>query len=150
MARKEALLKITKVLLARRNELRKRLGADLADLGHANTASGDVADAAFGAIGEELSSQLAQMESKELAQIEMALMRIQQGRYGTCDLCEKKIPVGRLNALPYSVMCVKCQQEAEKSGNWLDVHMHTDWDSLRDRADDRDIDFSRLELDLSK
>jgi DnaK suppressor protein len=150
MARKEALVKITKVLIARRNELRKRLGSDLNDLGYSGAGHGDAADAAFGASGEELASQLAQMESKELTLIELALQRIVQGRYGICDLCEKKIPTGRLSALPYSIMCVKCQGEAEKDGSWLDSHRHADWGSLQDRGDDMDIDVSKLEFDISK
>jgi DnaK suppressor protein len=151
MARKDALLKITKILLARRNELRKRLGADLQDLGYGSSGSGDIADAAFGTTGEELASQLAQMEANELNQIELALQRIKQGRYGICDICEKKIPVMRLNALPYSIMCVKCQQEAEKDDDWLSYRMQSaDWSQLRDGHDDADYDLSKLEIDMTK
>jgi len=86
MARTDTLLKITKTLLARRNELRKRLGMQLDDMGGART-SGDVADVSFGASGEEMASQLAQLESQELAQTELALVRLKQGRYGVCDVC---------------------------------------------------------------
>jgi len=122
------------------------------DIGHASSgsSSGDIADAAFGASGDELASQLAEMESNELGQIEIALQRIVQGRYGLCDLCEKKIPVGRLNALPYSVMCVACQQQAEKNSSWRNVHAHGDWSALRDRSDDAEVDLSRLQIDMSK
>jgi DnaK suppressor protein len=149
MARKDALLKITKTLLARRNELRKRLGMDLSDLGGSNSGSGDVADAAFQASGGEVSSQLAMLESRELAQIELALMRLKQGRYGVCDVCEKRIPVGRLDAVPYSVMCVKCQSVAEKDGDWLEAHSHISWGDLRDDSD-RDIDYASVQAELGK
>ena len=72
MARRDAFLRLNKTLNARRHELRKRLGTDLADLGHVkhSSASGDVADAAFDSTGEELSSQLAELEAKELNQFE--------------------------------------------------------------------------------
>lgn len=150
MARKDALLKITKSLLARRNELRKRLGMELFDLGGANAGSGDAADAAFGASGGELASQLAQLESHELAQIELALVRLKQGRYGICDVCEKRIPVGRLNAVPYSVMCVKCQSEAEKDRDWLQSHAHYSWGEVTDDRSDRDIDFAAVQAELGK
>ena len=76
-------------------------------------ATGDSADAAFEHAGEELASQLAELEAKELAQVERALLRIKQGTYGVCEACATKIPVARLNALPYSTLCIKCQREAE-------------------------------------
>jgi DnaK suppressor protein len=148
MARKDALLKITKTLLARRNELRKRLGMQLDDLGGARN-TGDVADVSFVSTGEEMASQLAQLESQELAQTELALVRLKQWRYGICDVCEKKIPVGRLNAVPYSVMCVKCQGEAERHGNWLESHAHMSWGDVRD-GDDRDLDAAAVRSSLDR
>ncbi len=149
MPRKDALLKVTKVLIGRRHELRKRLGMDLRDMGSDSRGSGDVADASFIAIGEEMASQLAQMESNELAQTELALHRLKQGRYGICDVCEKKIPVGRLNAVPYSVMCVKCQGDAEREGNWLEAHAGMNFSDLRD-GDDRDLDAAAVRSALEK
>ena len=149
MPRKDALLKVTKVLVSRRNELRKRLGMDLRDMGNDARGHGDAADASFVAIGEEMASQLAQLESGELAQTELALHRLKQGRYGICDVCEKKIPVGRLNAVPYSVMCVKCQGEAEREGNWLEAHAGMSWGDVRDR-DDRDLDAAAVRGAMEK
>src|SRR5215212_489002 len=73
MARREALLRISKSLLTRRAELRKRLGVELDDLGlNTPTATGDSADAAFDHTGDELASHLAEVEAKELAQVERA------------------------------------------------------------------------------
>ena len=129
MARREALLRITKILLTRRNLLRKRFGTDLAEMAQKNPFStGDAADAAFETSGEEVASQLAELEAKELAQIEFAMRRIKQGLYGVCNGCEAKIPVARLNALPYSVLCIKCQRESETDSSWLQDRMAaTDW-----------------------
>jgi DnaK suppressor protein len=69
MARQDALLRLHKTLVGRRAELRKRLGKDLEDLARLkhSSASGDAADAAFDASGEELASTMAELESKELA-----------------------------------------------------------------------------------
>ena len=114
MARSDALLRLHKSLIARRAELRKRLGMELEDLRRKVTsATGDTADAAFDASGEEIASQLAELEAKELAQVERALRRLKQGTYGKCESCSAKIPVARLNALPYSTLCIKCQREME-------------------------------------
>lgn len=152
MARRDALLQITKSLLNRRTELRKRLGRDLSDLSVSATASGDAADAAFDHTGEELASQLAELEARELTQVEHALRRIKQGKYGVCDGCSTKIPVVRLNALPYSTFCIKCQREAEQNSNWLIDRGQTDWNKLRDESgsEDRDFDIADLEMQLPK
>jgi DnaK suppressor protein len=150
MARRDALLRLHKSLTARRAELRKRLGKELADLGHKTTATaGDSADAAFDASGEELSSQLAELEAKELSQVERALLRLKQGTYGVCEGCSTKIPVARLNALPYSTLCIKCQREMESDANFWDNRIGA-WDKVSDESDDREVSISDLEMDLSK
>lgn len=152
MARQDALVKITKILLNRRNELRKRLDSELQDLGSANAIgnTGDAADVAFGSTGEEMTTKLAQLESKELMQIELALTRIKQGRYGSCDICSKKIPVARLNVLPYCTLCIQCQQQAEKDEGWLEAQLNISWAEMSDHKDDVEIDLNALEMDLSK
>jgi len=153
MARRDALLRLNKTLNARRNELRKRLGADLADLGHAkqSSATGDAADAAFDSTGEELSSQLAELEARELNQIERALKRLKQGTYGSCEVCNSKIPVARLNVLPYSTLCIKCQREAEQDADWLAERRNANWEAVTDGdGSDREFRLSDLEMDYSK
>ncbi len=149
MARKDALLKITKVLLARRNELRSRLSGNLQDLGGGFAGSGDAADVAFGSVGDEMASQLAELEAKELMQTEIALLRIKQGRYGVCEVCVKKIPVARMDALPYCITCVQCHSQVAKDAHWLDAQMATGWDKVRDDADS-EYDVSALEMELTK
>src|SRR3954463_682267 len=117
MARHDALLRLHQSLGARRLELLKRIGLELRDLGKIGTAS-DTADAAFDAGSDELASKLAELEARELRQIERAITKMKQGSYGVCELCQIKIPVERLTALPYSTMCIKCQRDVENSGEW--------------------------------
>jgi DnaK suppressor protein len=38
------------------------------------------------------------------------------GQYGLCEVCNGKIPMARLNALPYATMCIECQRDLERSG----------------------------------
>ena len=38
------------------------------------------------------------------------------GKYGSCEVCNGKIPMARLNALPYATMCIECQRDLERSG----------------------------------
>lgn len=154
MARNEALIRLHRTLLARRTELRKRLGMELADLSSGKSMQGgDAADAAFDASGEEMASQLAELEAKELAQVERALRRLKQGTYGQCEVCSSKIQIARLNALPYSTLCIKCQREMERDSGWMAGRGDIDWARIaeHDRShDDREYRISDLEIDLAK
>ena len=47
-----------------------------------------------------------------LAEIDAAVDRVHDGSYGVCHRCEERIPVGRLEILPYVRYCVRCQQVA--------------------------------------
>ncbi|MFE6159562.1 TraR/DksA family transcriptional regulator [Streptomyces sp. NPDC056486] len=46
-----------------------------------------------------------------LREVEAALVRVQDGSYGTCPGCSKSIPVERLEILPYTQFCVPCQRK---------------------------------------
>src|SRR5688500_11946557 len=102
MARRDALLRLHQTLLARRGDLRERVAGELANLSdfRAADSTGDSAEAAFEAGGVEVSSQLAELDDRELSQIERALEHLQEGSYGLCAggsvNCQKKIPVARL------------------------------------------------------
>ena len=117
MARKDALLNLHAILVRRRDALRNALVGDLTLLRELRSESpGDVIDAALDSTQDEISSQLAEVESRELASIENALERMRAGQYGLCEVCNGKIPMARLNALPYATMCIECQRELERSG----------------------------------
>jgi len=117
MARKDALAKMRAILVKRRDALRSALAGDLTLLKELRSQSpGDLVDAAYDSAQDEISSQLAEVESRELASIENALERMQEGSYGQCEVCGGRIPVARLQALPYATMCIGCQRELERSG----------------------------------
>ncbi len=58
-------------------------------------------------------SILEQVEA-ELADVEHALRRLDEGTYGTCEVCGKVIPEERLEALPATRLCLEHQAEAER------------------------------------
>ena len=153
MARREALLRLHKSLIERRDELTRRLGGELKDLLQRSGMSGDSADLAFDSAGEEVSSQLAELESRELMQIERAIQRLKHGTYGLCELCQKRIPISRLNALPFSTTCIHCQREMESGGGYGDA-ANGNWERASDMearmVEPREVDLSQLELDYTK
>jgi DnaK suppressor protein len=50
----------------------------------------------------------------ELANVEQALARLHDGRYGDCVDCGDPIPYARLVAYPAAKRCVACQENAER------------------------------------
>lgn len=147
MGRKEAIAKLREVLLRRRDAIRAALRGDLSLLQELREQSkGDLLDAALDSAHDELSSQLAEVESRELAQIERALERMAQGTYGICEVTGKPIPLARLQALPYATTCIEAQREMEKHGR--SAEHQADWGRLMSTGEsDRDPVIGDLELD---
>ncbi len=140
MARKDSLKKMKDVLLTRRKAIRLALEGDMSLLREIqHESSGDAADFALDATNDEISSQLAELASRELVQIEIALQRHENGSYGNCQSCECNIPLARLQALPYAPYCIQCQRLAEQGNGVLPI---TD-SSLEDlRLNDLDFNVS--------
>ena len=68
MSRKDAILNMRQILVKRRDALRKALAGDLSLLKELRAqTSGDMVDAALDSVQDEISSQLAEVESRELA-----------------------------------------------------------------------------------
>ncbi len=149
MARKDAILNMYNVLIKRRNALRKALAGDLSLLNELrDQTSGDVVDAALDSAQDEISSQLAEVESRELASIDKALARMREGSFGACEGCNTKIPMARLNALPYAIFCIECQREVEKYGEG--ALENADWGRVLDSGrGDQDMTINDIELDVS-
>jgi len=130
MARKDSIVKLHGLLVNRRDALRKALAGDLSLLKTLpERTGGDVVDAALDAAQDEISSKLAEVESRELVLIDTAIERIGEGTYGLCEVCKNKIPLARLNALPYAMTCIDCQRAVETSGGSIaDLNMTFDTD----------------------
>jgi len=158
MARKDALLRLHARLVARRDALRKALNGDMESFRQfaALNVVGDNVDAAVDTANDEISSQLVEIESRELGQIEHALERIVEGNYGRCEFCNGKIAEARLNALPYTNTCIDCQRENERHGQafgagaddqrWAKVYDKP----MDDHDGDSDINLSDFEMDMSE
>jgi DnaK suppressor protein len=158
MARKDALLRLHARLVARRDALRKALSGDLEGFREfaATQDVGDNVDAAVDTANDEICSQLAEIESRELGQIEHALKRIVDGVYGRCEYCGGKIAEARLNALPYTNSCIDCQRENERHGQSLgrpgeDHRWAKIYDKpIEDNERDSNVNLSDFEMDLSE
>jgi DnaK suppressor protein len=64
------------------------------------------------AIGEKSVNEARHVYVKlRLEKLNNALNRIEQGTYGICVRCKKEIPLGRLQAVPESLICVPCAEK---------------------------------------
>jgi DnaK suppressor protein len=149
MTKKDAYQGMRQILVRRRDALRKALAGDLSLLKELREQSaGDVVDAALDSAQDEINSQLAEVESRELAHIENALERMRSGSYGQCEGCSKRIPAARLNALPYATLCIDCQREAERDGSVRGGD--ADWGRLLDNSgSDVELTINDIEIDVT-
>ena len=51
---------------------------------------------------------------EQLAAVEHALQKFEDGTYGLCDSCGKPIPPERLEALPQAILCLNCKARQAK------------------------------------
>ena len=79
----------------------KQAGEELADIGSDNFI-------------REMELGLMTEEGRTIQAIQEAIERLKNGTYGVCMDCNNKIQEGRLEALPYAKLCVKCKANREK------------------------------------
>jgi DnaK suppressor protein len=115
--RADELLRMRSDLIGRRTKLRSALVEELSALRELSLASNssEMADLALEHANEDVTSQLAECETRELHDIDAALERIADGTYGDCQNCGQPIPRERLRALPYAMYCIACQVKFENS-----------------------------------
>ena len=73
----------------------------------------DISDEASRTYTRQVILNLGEKEREELKLVELALTKISENSYGICDSCEEEIPEGRLEAVPHTRYCVRCQNEKE-------------------------------------
>ena len=112
-----------KLILKRKEELLDGLKHSLEDTlkKSPREASGDIsgyafhmADLATDTYDREFSLDLASNERELLYEIDESLKKIQEGNFGICEECNCPITKRRLKAIPYTRLCLKCQEAKEK------------------------------------
>jgi len=113
---KKAVMKVYKQRLL---ELHARLRGDVSSMADAalrhegsESSSMPIHMAELGSDNFEQEFTLSLMATEEgtLEKIAEALARVDQGTYAVCTSCEGQITKTRLNAIPYTPMCIKCAE----------------------------------------
>lgn len=75
----------------------------------------DAVDMSLEDVNREIAFRLGERESQLVADIDQALLRIDEGSYGVCARCGEEISERRLEAMPTARYCAPCQQAVEAS-----------------------------------
>ena len=103
--------------------LRARLQGDITqmednalnkDHNKATSMPNHMAELGSGNFDQELTLSLLGTEHDAIDQIEAAIERIEDGTYGQCEECGRKIAEPRLEAIPYAALCVRCASQEEE------------------------------------
>ena len=103
------------ILEAKRAELRRGIG-DRRDSLAIERAS-DPLDQVIEVTERDLAIGDVDIKVDLLRSVDNALRRLDEGTFGACSNCGRKIPLRRLEAVPWTPYCVACQEEAEAGRN---------------------------------
>ncbi len=106
------LKEIKEKLIAERDLLIEKLKAN--DLSVDASETPDPVDLAVRNYSKNVMLAVSENESKQLALIDEALLRIDDKEYGPCLNCEKDINPKRLAAIPWARYCLDCQSLLEQ------------------------------------
>lgn len=108
---------LRQLLQARHDDLQQQMEQNLANLEPAQKTAGSVSqddNAQLSIQMREVDARLTAFDKDELARIDRALERMDDGSYGLCDECGRLIPFGRLKAEPMTQHCVECKSRWEQ------------------------------------
>ncbi|TFH23501.1 MAG: TraR/DksA family transcriptional regulator [Myxococcales bacterium] len=108
--------KFQKLLLDIRKNVMREIQQDVKEGREGEAGDGrDTYDIASDERDREINLLLGDRERKKLQLVDDALHRLDSGEYGLCDECDGEIAPGRLEAMPFSRLCVTCQSEFEQA-----------------------------------
>ena len=101
--------------LRQRTEAARENQSDALETAATDDGVKDVADQSVKDLSQEIEYRLSERESQLVADIDQALMRIDEGTYGVCARCGREIPERRLEALPTARYDAECQAIVESN-----------------------------------
>jgi DnaK suppressor protein len=114
--RKREREKFRTLLMQIRKDVTREIQLDMKEGREGEAGDGrDTYDIASDERDREINLLLGDRERKKLEQVDDALQRLDAGEYGECEECGGEIASGRLEAMPFSRLCVTCQSEFEQT-----------------------------------
>jgi len=110
----EKLRSIKKLLLRRLNELQFEVIQDALEKRVMNDNPSDTVDKASMDVDQNADLMMKERKRLLIQELQGAIMRIDRGLFGICEVCDGRISERRLLAVPTSRFCIAC---LEKEGN---------------------------------
>ena len=126
----QELSRLRNQLMIKRNEIFDRVRGLESGLQELQEPQIELEELAHKAERADLFNKLGSRERGEIEAIELALRKIDGGKYGFCEECGQSILLKRLQALPWARLCRQDAEDYEKTGQVL--------------VDARDVDLSEL------
>lgn len=101
--------------LRQQTEATRANQSDALEFAAADDGVKDVADQSVKDVSQEIEYRLSERASQAVADIDQALLRIDEGSYGVCGRCGKDIPERRLDAVPTARYDAECQSLLEQA-----------------------------------
>jgi DnaK suppressor protein len=118
----EQLQRIRARLLEEREQVSATLRDHHAGRDLAEPIARDAAEKSELEVDRALEHRVALDESHLIQKIDFALERLDEGTYGSCEICGVSIPLERLLAKPSVSLCRSCQQSKENLSNVEESH----------------------------
>ena len=75
----------------------------------------DIGDVSIIDLLQSIDASLINIQHEDLIKMDTAERKLNEGTYGICEECGKDISEGRLEALPYAIRCLECEEKFESS-----------------------------------
>jgi RNA polymerase-binding transcription factor DksA len=89
-------------------------GAEAEQVPELSTLEGHLAEAGALTLDREIDYTLEEATQAHLEAVDLALGKIEQGRFGLCESCSQPIASERLEALPWATLCIDCKRREER------------------------------------
>jgi len=113
--RKEKVEKYRKELLARRERIAEDLRLMTTQLINDEVVYTDAVDQAAADTDKNFTLQMKNRDRNVLWQIDEAIKRLDDGSFGVCEHCGESISEGRIEAFPFTTLCIDCKSEFESA-----------------------------------
>lgn len=107
-----------KILIEKKQELNHQLREFYSESKEVETGiAQDIGDKAESSYTKEFLLSLSDSERKKIVMIDQALKRAETAEFGVCQSCGVKISKKRLNVVPWTPLCIVCQQKEEEEAS---------------------------------
>lgn len=106
---------LEQMLLTKRKEMKRQIESHLEEQKDTPVANAvlDVGDQSIKNHETDLDLTLLEMKNRVLKEIDEALLKLIEDRYGICEQCGGEISPARLKAIPFARFCVACKEQQE-------------------------------------